>query len=343
MAAEDRVKRRLLEGLVEDNLEAVEGRPRGSLRRARTARAARLRRLGATLVALAVVVTTAFAVASLRETSAAPASPVAAGPPPPGDPPGFVTRLASALAAGSAAPPAGAVIPLEVGTVVVDPGHGGVDSGTSSGFGLIEKDLTLDIARRVAGLLEARGCRALLTRDDDRGVSLRDRALFANSARADLFVSIHANWLPDRRARGFETYSLGPAADPLAERLAAAENTDSGFAVADYRELLERLWSDVRQTESRRLAEAIQVSLVDAVGYGERETVDRGVMTAPFVVLVATEMPAALVEVACLSNDRDAGLLGQPLHRQRLSEAIVDGLAAYAASIAGTHAKGAHG
>lgn len=341
MAAEDRVRRRLLEGLVEDNLEAVEGRPKGSIRRARAARAARTRRWAAALTATAVAVTAAFAVAALRDHAPRPAASAAVEPAP--EEPGLAARLASALAAGRAAPAPGAVIPLEIGTVVLDPGHGGVDTGTASSHGLAEKEVTLDIARRLAALLEDRGCRAVLTREEDRSLTLRERAEIANAQRADLFLSIHANWLPDRRARGFETYYLGPAQSAAAERLAAEENRSSGFALADYRALLEGLWAEARREESRRLATLVQETLVATLGSTDRGAVDRGVMTAPFVVLVATEMPAVLVEVACMSNDREAHLLGSAEYRQQLAEALLESLATYAASISGTPAKGAHG
>ncbi len=346
MKPEDRVKRRLLQGVLEENLEVRDGQPRGTIRRERAARSARWRRLLRSAGVAAVVVVTGLLLATMRNGGGA--SPTATAAPVPStsaiEPEGsLLEQFANAVIGGRDAGLVGDVIPLEVSTVVVDPGHGGVDSGTAPGMGLLEKNLTLDIARRLAALLEAGGCRAVLTRNDDRAVSLRERAEIANAARADLFLSIHLNWLPDREARGVETYYLGPTNDPFIRKLAAAENERSGYALADYRSLLEGIFADTRQHQSLRLAEAIQSHLVATIGSAQRKVADRGVMTAPFVVLVATEMPAVLVEVACLSNQGEAHQVASPEYRQRVAAALVDGIRSYAASI-GDHAEnGAQG
>ncbi len=327
-----RVKRRLLAGVVEDNLEAIEGRPRGSFRRARQARAARRRRLGIAAFAVAVAALTASAFLAADRTSEPALEPVAEGP----------TRMPIVVASLDPVGPADrprprpllpSTIPLSVRRVAVDPGHGGVDGGTSLAYGLLEKDLTLDIGTRLASVLDAEGFEAILTRHDDTHVSLRERAAIANRERADLFVSIHVNWLPDRTARGVETYYLGATDDPFLERLAATENRDSGFALADYRELLAGLYAGVRADESRRLAASLQVALTTTLHEVNPEIVGRGVMQAPFAVLIETDMPAALAEVACISNDREARLLSQPRYRQRIAEALVAGIAGYARSV----------
>ncbi len=223
--------------------------------------------------------------------------------------------------------------PLSVRRVVVDPGHGGRDGGTSLDFGLLEKDLTLDIGLRLVSRLEEEGFSAGLTRSRDIEVSLADRAAFANAEKADLFVSIHVNWLPDRSARGFETYFLGPSDDPFVNRLAATENRSSSFTLADTRRLLDVIYADVRRGESRRLAGAIQDSLFDVLRVENSEIVSRGVMSAPFAVLVDTEMPAVLAEVACLSNEREARLLAIPSYRQRIGEALARGILDYVHSL----------
>lgn len=225
------------------------------------------------------------------------------------------------------------VIPLSVRRVVVDPGHGGRDGGTSLAFGLLEKDLTLDIGLRLTRKLEEEGFIAVLTRSEDVEVPLADRATRANAEKADLFVSIHVNWLPDRSARGFETYFLGPSDDPFVNRLAASENRSSSFTLADTRHLLDVIYANVRRGESRRLAEAIQDSLFDVLRGENSEIVSRGVMSAPFAVLVDTEMPAVLAEVACLSNEREARLLAIPSYRQRIGEALARGILEYVHSL----------
>lgn len=346
MTPEDRVRRRLLQGVLEENLEVLGGQPRGTLRRERAARSARRRRLLRSLGLAVVVVATGLLLATLRGgPGSAPNATASAAPAPATNDDGtsLLERLAHAVTGGTDASLVGEVIPLAVSTVVVDPGHGGVDSGTAPGMGLLEKDLTLDIALRLATLLEAGGCRAVLTRHDDRAVSLRERAEIANTAHADLFLSVHLNWLPDRDARGVETYFLGPTNDPTIRRLAAVENERSGYSLADYRSLLEGIFADARQHESRRLAEAIQSHLVAITGAAHRKAADRGVMTAPFVVLVATDMPAVLVEVACLSNQGEAHELASPQFRQRVAAALLDGIRSYAASIGDPAGKEAQG
>jgi N-acetylmuramoyl-L-alanine amidase len=328
-----RVKQRLLEGVVEDNLETLAGKPRGTFRRAREARAARLRRLA--VAASTAVVAGLTASAFLSADRGRPTSDTEGARP--------AIRLASMVPASvpaleSSGPEPEAVlpatIPLSVRRIAIDPGHGGRDGGTSLAYGLLEKDLTLDIGRRLGAVVADLGFEPVWTRREDVAVSLRERALIANRARADLFVSIHVNWLPDRTARGVETYYLGVTDDPFIERLAAAENLDSGFALADYRELLAGLYAGVRADESRHLAAALQAALTTTLHEVNPEIVGRGVMRAPFAVLVETEMPAALAEVACLSNDREARLLSQPGYRQRIAEALAAGIAGYAQSVA---------
>lgn len=237
------------------------------------------------------------------------------------------------FSAGAGAVPtrlAARLFPVAVRRIVLDPGHGGSDDGTRTPVGLTEKMLTLDIAQRLALLLMGAGFEVTMTRDTDSKLYLRDRVRFANQAHADLFVSIHLNWLKDGRAnRGIETYFLGPSDDPFITELASAENRESGYALADVRQLLDGIYSDLRQQESRRLAAAVQRRLVAAVSQVSREVRDRGVRSAPFLVLVETEMPAILAEVASLSSPEEARLLAQAEYRDRLARALFDGIRAY--------------
>jgi N-acetylmuramoyl-L-alanine amidase len=245
-------------------------------------------------------------------------------------------RLAEVIAGTSAQPIERGVIPLAVRTVVIDPGHGGKDSGTLlPQYGMLEKDITWDIAVRLRDLL-AEDFEVVMTRQGDESVPLNRRTDIANQAKADVFVSIHVNWLPDREARGFETYFGGATVDPFLKELAAAENRDSGFSVADTRRLLDGIYSGVRLDESRRMAEWVGHSLFGTLSQRNPAVVDRGVMQAPFVVLVATEMPAVLAEVACISNDREARLLGFPWYRQSIAEALHAGLVGYARELGET-------
>ena len=225
------------------------------------------------------------------------------------------------------------LFPVAVRRIVLDPGHGGGDEGTRTPVGLTEKFLTLDISQRLAQLLAAAGLEVRMTRDTDAKLYLRDRVRYANQAHADLFVSIHVNWLKDGRAdRGIETYYLGPSDDPFITELASAENRESGYSMADVRQLLDGIYSDLRQQESRRLAAAVQRRLVGAVREVSHEVRDRGVRSAPFLVLVETEMPAILAEVASLASPEEARLLAQAEYRDRLARALFDGIRAYSSA-----------
>jgi N-acetylmuramoyl-L-alanine amidase len=333
-----RLKRRLLEGLADDNLELIHNHPRGTIRRQREARIERRHRARRFVLAGGTVMVVAIAVVTLGLQSNARADrtdqlsvSAAANAPAPArtaeEPP---SALAEVLSGAATHPVGRGVIPLAVHRVVIDAGHGGRDGGAVlPGLGLREKDLTLDIARRLDRLL-SRDVQVVMTRRDDTSVSLVERTEIADASGADLFVSIHVNWLPDREARGFETYYAGTTHDPFLEALAAVENRESGFSVADTRRLLDGIYSDVRRRESRRLAEWVSEALFDTLRTSNPQVVDRGVMRAPFVVLVATDMPAVLAEVACMSNDREARLLGLGAYRQRIAEALYRAISGYA-------------
>ncbi len=221
------------------------------------------------------------------------------------------------------------VLRLEVRRVVLDPGHGGVNTGTVTSQGLAEKNLTLDIGHRLRQLLEEDGFEVVMTRDRDTAMPLEGRAQLANRQAGDLFVSIHVNWIEAREVRGVETFYLGPTDDPYLTRLAAAENRGSGYSLADFRRLLERVYFGVRQDESRKLAESVQRELYRSLRRINPNIRDRGVKTAPFVVLIATDMPAILAEVSCLSNEQEARLLAKPLYRQYIADALFAGIRSY--------------
>lgn len=199
----------------------------------------------------------------------------------------------------------------------------------------MEKDLTLDIAQRLRRLLQKQSLEVVMTREADGDVSLEQRGKLANRQGADIFVSIHVNWIENQRSRGVETYYLGPTDDPYLTRLAAAENRDSGYSMADMRHLLERIYAGVRQDKSRRLAQSVQSSLFESLGKLSPEVEDRGVKAAPFIVLLTTEMPAILAEVSSLSNGEEARLLTKPLYRQYIAEALANGIRTYTEAIEG--------
>jgi N-acetylmuramoyl-L-alanine amidase len=233
-----------------------------------------------------------------------------------------------------------AVFPLSVKRVVIDPGHGGEALGAVSRTGMSEKDITLDIGLRLRHLLEEAAFEVLMTRQTDLLVPLDARVAFANDRRADLFVSIHVNWLEARGQRPLETYYIGPTDDPGTVRLASRENQDSGYSLADYRRLLERVFIDARRDESHRLARAVHAELFTSLRGVNPGLQNRGVKTAPFVVLAGTQMPAVLAEVSCLSNDDEVKLLKSADYREMIAQALLNGIRAYANSLRASPTKG---
>ena len=231
------------------------------------------------------------------------------------------------------------VFPLEVRRIVVDPGHGGDDFGTIDND-LVEKEITLDIGKRLTALLRDGGYEVHMTREDDRQLVLRERADIANRLRSDLFVSIHVNWMNASQVRGIETYFLGTTEDPELKELARRENRRSGYSLADMKMLLEGIYTGVRRDASQQFASRVQRSLYTSLRRVNPKLKNRGVKTAPFVVLVSTEMPAILAEVSCLSNREEAKLLSRPLYRDHIAEALFRGITGYADDVHQTEEKG---
>jgi len=324
-SADERLKRRLLSGAVDDNVRAIENRPRGRLHR----RPPLSRWLLPGVAALAAAAAAAW-VLFLRppEPARVVYTPIAASGPSSSS--GAIELPEAALPLDLPTRLPAQVFPVAVRKIVIDPGHGGTDEGTKTSYGLTEKILTLDVAQRLALKLVAAGFDVALTRETDDRIVLRDRVRFANELHADLFVSIHVNWFKDgRKNRGIETYYLGPSDDPYVTALASAENRESGYGLADVRNLLDSIYSDIRQQESRRLAGAIQKSLLAAARASSADVRDRGVRSAPFLVLVETGMPAILAEVASLSSAEEARLLTSEEYRERIATALYDGIRTY--------------
>jgi N-acetylmuramoyl-L-alanine amidase len=235
--------------------------------------------------------------------------------------------------------PSRAVLPLSVRKIVLDPGHGGTQLGATSESGVTEKEITLDIALRLRQLLQTAQFEVLMTREMDATLSLERRASFANANHADLFVSIHVNWIPYRQVRPLETYFVGPTDDPATMRLASVENHDSGYSLASSRRLLAKIFSDARREESQALAQRLNAELYRSLREVNPALENRGVKTAPFAVLVGTEMPAILVEVSCLSNEADVDLLTTADYRDRVARALLKGIQSYATGVAGVGGK----
>lgn len=334
MLSSDRIKRRMLRQVVHENVATMEGRLPLSLRRGY--RWLRVASRSAGLLAVLLGVSASAYV--LHEVTSAPDDLVVItqvmAPSPAEATATAPETTASSLPAPTPIEPA--VLRLGVQRVMIDPGHGGGNVGTVAPGGQQEKEITLDISLRLRDLLRENGFEALMTRDRDTFVNLDDRTRVANAAQADIFVSIHVNWLETEGVRGVETYYLGPTDDPYLTRMAAAENRGSQYSLADFRQLVESLYRGVRQDESRRLAQAIQRRLLHSLRTVNPQLRDRGVKTAPFVVLVSSEMPAVLVEVACLSDREEAALLAKPFYRQFIAQSLFDGIRSYADSLVPT-------
>ncbi|MCU0231900.1 MAG: N-acetylmuramoyl-L-alanine amidase [Acidobacteria bacterium] len=285
---------------------------------------------------VAAVLAAILLLAGLPGVAAGPQARPAPAPPPP--PPAAPTEAPAQAPAPRLAP--GAPAAPGAFRVVLDPGHGGTEDGAIGPSGLKEKDLALDMARRLSALLKADGFEVVLTREGDDGPTLDQRAEVANVQRADVFVSLHANASRSSKARGAETYFLSRnATDDAARTVAAIENDAagvgddlaSGTAAAGSEgtdpAIPLILW-DMAQTiyleQSAQLAEIVQRELNGALGI-----TDRGVRQAPFRVLVGATMPAVLVELGFLTNPDEEKRLADGEYRRKLAEALAAALKQY--------------
>jgi len=223
---------------------------------------------------------------------------------------------------------------LKIGRVVLDPGHGGNDHGTTGPTGLTEKELVLDVALRLGALIEQRmGSEVVYTRRTDEFIPLDDRTLIANQNRADLFLSIHANSSPLRAISGAEVYYLNFSTSRDALDVAARENAGHGKSIFELRELIQKIALKDKLDESREFAARVQTSLSSTWSKMNTSAKNRGVKKAPFVVLIGATMPSVLAEVGFISNTRDESMLRKPDQRQRIAEALYKGIEQYAASL----------
>jgi N-acetylmuramoyl-L-alanine amidase len=220
--------------------------------------------------------------------------------------------------------------------VVIDPGHGGKDPGAIGPSGLMEKDVVLDIAKRLRTLLQQEPAqRATLTRDTDAFIPLEERTAIANAKGADLFVSVHANAAERAEAQGVETYFLDTATDEQAMRTAARENATTPGRMGDLPLILRDLLLTSKRNESSLLAGSVQRALVQ-VPSGARNGRDLGVKHAPFYVLMGAEMPSILVETAFISNPAEERRLADSQYRGEVARALLAGIKEYMATMQGS-------
>jgi N-acetylmuramoyl-L-alanine amidase len=216
-----------------------------------------------------------------------------------------------------------------VSRVVLDPGHGGYDSGATGPAGTREKDVTLDVAKRVAALLGRAGVEAVLTREDDRFVSLEERAARANQLGADLFVSIHCNAAETHARHGVETYVLDTTRDEIAQRVAARENATSAAATAELGSILANMRLADQASHSTHLAELLQRAAMASLKPSWPDVTDGGVHYAGFYVLVGARMPAVLFETSYISNPIEEQRLESSDYKDRLADAVANAVRAY--------------
>ncbi len=218
--------------------------------------------------------------------------------------------------------------------VVIDPGHGGKDSGAIGYQGREEKRAVLSIAKKVAKELKRRGFKVYLTRDRDIFINLRERTKIANKKMADIFVSIHANAAPNKKSylsmKGIETYFLSPARSERAKNAAALENK-SDMAAMDYfsKEIFLNFYNRERIIASNKLAIDVQAGILKNLRKKYRGVVDGGVREGPFWVLVGAQMPSILIEVGYITNPTDAKRLFNPFFQKILAKGIADGIESY--------------
>jgi N-acetylmuramoyl-L-alanine amidase len=218
--------------------------------------------------------------------------------------------------------------------VVIDAGHGGNDPGAIGAGGVREKDVVLDIAKKVKRTLEAKGgYEVYLTRNKDKSLTLEGRTMVANEKGADLFISVHANAHKSRSVSGLETYFLNITNEKESLKVAARENKISVRRMQKDRSekevILASLQLDNNVHESRKLANLIQGEMVSVVDKRYPRVNDLGVKNALFYVLVGAKMPSALVEVAFITNPTEAKRLKSKAYREHLANGIAKGIGKY--------------
>jgi N-acetylmuramoyl-L-alanine amidase len=225
---------------------------------------------------------------------------------------------------------------LKIGKIVIDAGHGGHDTGTIGPNGLLEKDVVLDVAKRLGRLLEARlGAEVIYTRQDDTFIPLETRTAIANRERADLFISIHANSSRDSDARGVETYYLNFTSSPEALEVAARENAVSEKSIHELQDLVKKIALKEKIEESREFAGDVQESLYGGLALNTAGIRNRGIKKAPFIVLIGANMPSILAEISFVSNPTDERKLETSEHRQRIAESLYRGVSKYVSGLSG--------
>jgi N-acetylmuramoyl-L-alanine amidase len=272
-----------------------------------------------TSVTTSVITSVSTSVSSTRVLSASPRLPL---------------TQSTALAGENASRSLTRALGLKVNRIVIDAGHGGHDDGTIGPHGIVEKDVVLDVALRLSKLIQDRmGVEVVLTRSDDNFVPLQERTAIANTHKADLFLSIHANSSPAPEVAGTETFFLNFTTSPGALDVAARENAGADKNVGELKDLIQSITLNDKIEESQTFAQSVQTSIHSQAARANPTAHNRGVKRAPFVVLIGASMPSILAEIGFLSNLKDETNLGKPEYRQKIAEALYKGLAQYSQSL----------
>jgi len=221
---------------------------------------------------------------------------------------------------------------LEVKTIVIDPGHGGIDSGAVGNGGLKEKDVTLDIATRLRDkLIASGGYDVILTREEDRKVFLKERVEFATTRKADLFISIHINAVPPEAGavNYVETYYFGAPTDQRSLDLAEKENRDSDYSMGEFHDVIARIGDTFKGQESESLASSIHKHLYANLKLETPDIMNAGFKRGPFMVLLGVAVPSVLVEVSCISNREEEARLSLPAYRENVASSLEAGIEEY--------------
>ena len=223
---------------------------------------------------------------------------------------------------------------LKLSRILIDPGHGGHDTGSVGSGGLKEKDVVLDVSKRLGRLLQEKlGAEVLFTRESDVFVPLEERTKAANDRGADLMISVHCNSARSSRVRGIETYYLDFTSDAWALEVASNENAASRRSVHELEDLLSKIARKDNIDESKEFANRVQSQLYTGISKHSSSIKDRGIRKAPFIVLIDAAMPAVLVEIGFISNRSDEGLMRKSSFREEVAEYLFRGILDYAGSL----------
>jgi N-acetylmuramoyl-L-alanine amidase len=231
------------------------------------------------------------------------------------------------------------VFGLKIKRIVIDAGHGGKDEGTRGPTGLLEKELVLDVAKRVGALVQERlGVEVIYTRTDDTFIPLEQRTVIANDQMGDLLISIHANASTIKSVSGVEIYYLSFSNSKVDLETAARENAGAESSVHELQTLLQKAMLNDKLKESSEFASKVLQAMAPppppvTSGAAAAKVRSRGVRRAPFIVLIGAKMPSILAEIGFISNPADEALMAKPAHRQKIAESLARGIQDFAQSL----------